>query len=250
MNTTSIKAAAKTLGEILHKNSPHILTGLGVTGLVSTAVFSWNAGKITERIATEKKIEDPKEIAKACWKFYIRPVIIGSASIACIVGSDCINTNRAAALASLYSAAVEGAKEYQEKVIETFGESKAQKVKDDIYADKVKENPSKDTQIIVTGKGGVKCYDAYSGRYFWGDIENIRRVQNDLNQALIADMWISLNDVYYALGMHPIKYGDEIGWNVDNMIDFTFSSQLDEDNVPVLVMDYEIGPRHDFRNLM
>lgn len=249
MNTSTIKTMLKTAGGVLQKNSPHILTGLGVSGLIGTAYFSWKAARKTDETIAGEMLETRKEVMQECWKYYVPPILLGSASVACIIGADCVNTKRQAALYALYSAAVEGAKEYQEKVIELVGEGKHQKIKDAIAGDKIAENPPKDNQIIVTGKGNVKCYDAFSGRYFWGDYENIRRVQNDLNQERINDFWVSLNDVYFALGLPPIKLGEEMGWNVDNPIDFVFTSDLDVDKEPVLVLDYEAGPRQDFRNL-
>ena len=249
MSTSTIKTMLKTAGGVLQKNSPHILTGLGVAGLIGTGVFSCKAGMKTKETIQTEMLNESKEMVKECWKFYVPPILIGSASIACIVGADCVNTKRQAALYALYSAAVEGAKDYQAKVIEMVGEGKNRKIKDAINSDKIAENPPKDSQIISTGRGKVKCYDAFSGRYFWGDYDNIRRVQNDLNQERIADFWVSLNDVYYALGLPAIKLGDEMGWNIDNPVDFVFTSDLDADKEPVLVLDYEVGPRMDFRNL-
>ena len=60
-------------------------------------------------------------------------------------------------------------------------------------------------------------------------------------------MYITLNDVYYALGLSNTKMGDDLAWSVeDGMIDFNFSSQLTEDGIPCLVVDYTIGPRFDY----
>lgn len=277
MKSEIIKTAVNKFGTFVSKNSSSILTGFGVAGLVTTAALAgWatyramldaqeeNAKRMEEY---EKELEkaqefdsdteeigpeliEGKELVRYYWKYYIPAGVMGLISCGCIIGADRMNLKQKAALASLYSISESRFKEYKEKVIDTLGKGKEQNLVDAIQKERIDQNPPKDNQIIITGKGTVKCFDAFSGRYFWSDIENIRRVQNDLNQALISDMWISLNDVYYALGLKGIKLGDEMGWNVDNLIDFDFSSQLDTDGTPVLVMDYRVGPRHDFRNLM
>ena len=41
-----------------------------------------------------------------------------------------------------------------------------------------------------------------------------------------------------------------MGWHIDNgMILFDYSSQLTEDGVPCLVIDYLISPRFDYRDM-
>ena len=63
-------------------------------------------------------------------------------------------------------------------------------------------------------------------------------------------MFISLNEVYDEFGIvHDDELGDDIGWNVDNELEFTISSKIAENNEPCLVVNYVIAPRYDFRNL-
>ena len=42
-----IEAVAKNLGGVISKNSPHILTGLGCAGLVSTAILTGRATPVS-----------------------------------------------------------------------------------------------------------------------------------------------------------------------------------------------------------
>ena len=65
------------------------------------------------------------------------------------------------------------------------------------------------------------------------------------------EMYVSLNDFYYEVGLDNIKIGDELGWNIDNgYINLSFSSQLAGDGTPCLVIDYSIAPRYNFGELM
>ena len=65
------------------------------------------------------------------------------------------------------------------------------------------------------------------------------------------EMYISLNEFYYEIGLPRTKMGDELGWNIDSgLIRFEFSSQLADDETPCLVIDYHIAPRYEFEKLM
>lgn len=254
-----IKQIAKNLGGIISKNSPQILTGLGCAGVVTTAILAIKATPkalylIQER---EESLTDAQtgvyhepikltkgEIIKLTWKCYIPAGVVGVTSIACIIGANTISNKRNAALAALYSLSETAFREYQEKVIETLGKNKDQQVRDEVAKDKVLSNPVGKNEVIFTGKGDVLCLDALTGRYFKSDIEKIRQVVNELNRALLSEMWLSLNDLYYALDLPNTVLGDEMGWDIDQgLIELDYSSQLDEHGTPVLVISSKVYPR-------
>lgn len=142
-------------------------------------------------------------------------------------------------------------RDYQKKVVETIGEKKEQTVRDAVAKERLEKNPVENKEVIVTAKGDTLCFDAVSGRYFKSDIDKLKKAENELNRQMRDEMYISLNDFYYEVGLEPIKLGDDLGWNIDNgYIDLRFSSQLATDGTPCLVIDYGYGPRYDFRNLM
>lgn len=95
----------KNVGMFLNKNSPHILTGLGCAGLISTAVLSGVAAiKANDILKEYKNTPLPKiEMFKLTWKLFIPAGIVGLTSIGCILGANTVNTKRNAALAALYS---------------------------------------------------------------------------------------------------------------------------------------------------
>jgi len=254
MNVKSIQTLTKGLGIHIKKNSPTILTGLSVAGLITTAVLAVKATpKALELIQAAEDAElrelTKLETIKVTWKCYIPAAIMGSVTVGCMIGAHSISARRNAALASAYSIADTALKEYHNKVVETLGENKARKIKDELAQDKLKKDPVANKEIIVTGKGDMLCYDALSGRYFKNNIENLRRIQNDFNRNLINEMYVSLNEIYYAMGLPGIKVGDELGWNVDTMIEFHFSAQLTEEGEPCIVVDYLVGPKEEFRHL-
>ena len=240
----------------LSKNSPTILTGLAVAGLVTSVVMAVRATPTAYSVLAEKEREKNdklcnKEVIQYAWKIYIPTALMGAATIGCIIGANQIGMRRNAALASVYSLTETTLKEYQAKVVETIGATKEKKIQDEIDKDKIKKNPPRTDDIIFTGKGETLCYDSLSGRYFKSDIEKIRKAENELNKELLANNFVSLNEVYEALGLPEIGIGDELGWtlwidNNDNLVAFQFSSQLTEDGVPCLVLNYAVEPRNDY----
>lgn len=255
-----MKEQLRKVGTLISKNSPTILTGFAVAGLISTSVMAVRVTPKALRLLDlereyRKKKQSPtmnkRDIVKLTWKVYLPPVLLGSATIACIIGANSIGMRRNAALASVYSLTEATLKEYQNKVVETIGVTKEQKIRDDIAKDRVEANPVDESKIIFTGKGETLCYDSLSGRYFKSDIEKIRKAENQLNRDLLADNFVSLNEVYEALGLPPIQIGEDLGWSLwideaDSLVSMKFSSQLTPEGTPCLVLDYAVRPRYDY----
>lgn len=233
---------------ILDKNSPTILTGLAVGGVITTTVLAVRATPKAILLIEGKEDRQceslpPKEIIQTTWKVYLPVVISGVVTIVCIVAANSINLKRNTAIAGAAAITEVALKEYQAKVVETLGETKDRKIRDEIAKDRITNDPPMDSEVIIIGNGDVLCYDSWSGRYFQGEIEKIRRAVNDMNKELLTGERISVNDLYYAMGLDPNKNGDEIGWdNQFGLIELDFSTQLTPDNKPCLVVNFKNTP--------
>ena len=104
-------------------------------------------------------------------------------------------------------------------------------------------------EIILTEKGGnTICYDVLSGRYFKSDRDKIMQAMNKLNRQMRDENYVTLNEFYYELGLDGTKMGDMLGWNIDKgYIDLNFSSHLDANGTPCLVIDYQVAPVYDYQ---
>lgn len=244
------------------KYTPEILTGIGITGMVTTTVLAVRATPKALILIEEKKrakkfegSDNPEltkiETVKAAWKCYIPAAVTGVCSIACLVGASSVNARRNAALAAAYTISETALSEYKEKVIETVGEKKEQAVRDAIAKDKVESNPVTQNNVILTDNGNTLCFDSLSGRYFKSDIEQIRRAVNNLNERLLLDTYVSLNEYYDEIGLEEIHIGDQLGWTVNpdssdrGLIELDFSSQL-TDGTPCMVVGFLNAPYYDF----
>lgn len=259
MDFGGLQKGLKNLGGAVSRNSPYILTGLGCAGVLTTAVLTGHASlkayaiiKEEEeyQLDTPKEYPNPKPIpivdaAKLTWKVFIPPALMGLTTIVCIIGANTINANRNAALAALYSLSETAFREYKDKVVEEIGRSKELKVRDNIAKDRVTNNPTGDRTIIITGNGDVICYDALSDRYFKSSAEKIRQQVLELNYDLMTEMWVSLNDLYYAIGLPSTKLGDQMGFDMDKgRIEMNYSSQLTPEGQPCLVIDTTVYPKY------
>lgn len=257
MNTKGISNFIKTVGNKLSEHSPEILTGIGITGLLSTTVLAVKATPKALHLIDEKKEENNTdeltnmEVVKTCWKCYIPAAVTASVSVACLIGANSVNSKRNTVLATAYKLSESAFSEYKEKVIETIGEKKEEEVRDKIAKDRIEKNPVNNNEVIITGKGDVLCYDVVSGRYFKSDVDKIRKAENTLNKKLMNDMYCSLNEFYDLIGLPFTQMGFDLGWNVnDSLVEIEFSTQLSEDDTPCVVIQYSVLPKCDYQHLL
>ena len=86
------------------------------------------------------------------------------------------------------------------------------------------------------------CYDMLTDRYFRSDIEKIRRAENEINRAIIHDMYASQNDFYALIGLGDCVAGQELGWNMEHYLRLIFTSHLSPEGIPCLAINYEFMP--------
>ena len=64
-------------------------------------------------------------------------------------------------------------------------------------------------------------------------------------------MYVSLNDLYYELGLRPTKLGRDLGWNLDGgKIFVEMIPASDEDDIPYIVLEYSVTPRYRYDKLL
>jgi len=256
MDTGLILKSYKDITKVLNKNSPTILTGLGVAGLITTVILAVKATPgALENIEREKWFryeefhdETPLnnvDILEVTWKNYAPAALMGLATIGCIIGANHIHLRRNAALASLFSITETALREYQAQVAEKIGEKKEEIIRGEIAQKHLDNNPMQENTVILTGKGQYLCYDDFSSRYFRSDITTIQRAEIQFNQKLLREGWLGINEFYYHLGLDPIELGDEYGWIAERqLLEMKYSTKMAVDQEPCLVIGYMVTPHH------
>ena len=247
----------KTAQLAVSKHSPEILTGLGIAGMITSTVLAVRATPKALQLIEQKKEElelpeteklHPVEVVKAAWKPYIPAVVTGIVSTSCLIGASSVSLRRNAALATAYKLSETALTEYKGKVLETVGEKKEQLIREKVAQERLDKNPVGNNEVIITGKGDTLCYDYMSKRYFMFDIEKLRRVENELNKRMIHDICgaVSLNEFYDEIGLERVEWGDEIGWNTDELIDIGISPGMTEDEKPCIVVSHHTAPKYKY----
>lgn len=257
------------IGFKIKKASPEIMIVAGVAGIVTSAVMACKAttkaGTIKDElkegmdqineVANNPKVQNYTEedkrkdtvivytqAAMKYIKLYGPSVLLGAASIACIIGSHNILKKRNVALAAAYASIDKGFKEYRGRVIERFGEEldrelrynvKAKEFEETTTDDKGKEKISKTTVEVAD----PNTYSEYA-RFFddgcngWTkdaeyNLMFLKNTQNTANDFLKSRGHLFLNEVYDMLGIPRSKAGQVVGWIYDkdhpigdNFVDF------------------------------
>ena len=114
---------------------------LGATGVIATAVMAVKRTPKALTLLESAKEEKGEELTKL-EKFkiaspvYIPAMITGTATIACIFGSNIISKNQQAALMSAYALLDNSYKEYKKKTEELYGEDAGRQIREEIAKDK------------------------------------------------------------------------------------------------------------------
>lgn len=249
-----ISKIAKDAKGILRNNTPAILAGIGVGGVVATGIMSARAGMKASQIIEEDRArqgapEDPrarlKNDAKLTWQCYIPAASVAVTTITAIVAGQQVSARRQASMVGLYSITERAFKEYKDEVLKVVGEEKAEAIEEATAARTLARHPEED-RTIVFGAGKVACFDTLSGRYFESDFESIRAAANDLNAQCIDNVYASQNDWFRLLGLPLLPNGDDLGWNTNHRIDVRITSTMTPDNKPALCIKYGNTPHPNY----
>lgn len=268
----AISIWARSLARGVNTNSPTIMSGLAVVGVISTVVLAVRATpKAVEKIEREKfsaahrkadeeevsiTVDDveeslpPLEIVKATWKFYLPAAVSGAATIALVIGANRVGVHRQVAMAGAYTLLDTAFRHYKEEVIEQIGETKERKIAEGVIKKEMDRTPIKNAEIIMVGDGDQDFFEPMSGRYFKSKVHAVERAEIEFNRGIINAVYGStLNEWYEYLGLAPTAIGDHLGFNVDRMVEIRFVGHITDDQTPCLALDYKNRPFEGFSKI-
>ena len=253
MKKTGVKALIKGVRMAASKNSPAILTGIGIALGITATVLAVKATPKALQMIEEKEDEvndqlTPVEVIKTAWKPYIPAVVTTLASATCLIGAHSVHMKRTAALAAACKLSETALSEYSSKVIESIGEKKEQTVREKVAQERIDKDPVRTREVIITGKGDVLCYDYISKRYFKSNRNAIERAENVLNKQLIHDIGgsVSLNEFYDELELERVEFGDDIGWNTEHQLELDIRTGMSEEGEPCIVVAHYNAPSYKY----
>ena len=270
INFKTIKEGGEIIFNYLVKKSPTILTTVGViamaAGTITAIVEAPKAKEEIEAVETDPELSH-KDYIKAKSKVIINHywptavLTLGGAGI--IFWGHKISLGRTAAALAAYQMSKDDLKKLENKIVETDGEKKLNKMKNSILKDEVGTGPNDISMAYNTGHGNTLFYDPIGRRYFLSDIEFIRQQAAEFNFHLAKQIKISkkavmsLNDWYEFIDLEPLdgeidgkkvcnNIGKDLGWR-NRLLDLKFDSILMSNNEHCTVMGYSKngGPEWD-----
>lgn len=241
----------------IKNNSPAILTGLSVVGVVAVGYLSARGGyRVGYETANENHLRNetnnpevtPKEMVQVQWKQFIPATFVGAATVACVIGAQGINNRRQAALFSAFTISERALVEYRDRAIggTQAGRNKDEKIRDEIVKDKLADKDI--SQVVVFNESDCICYDVHSDRTFVSNMEAIRKAENDIVSEYLHHDQASLNDFYSKIGLKRIANGDDLGWNNDYPFEIKYTSVL-HNSKPVLAIEFRIAPKLNYAEI-
>ena len=210
-------------------------------------------------------------------KTYAPAVAVAAVSITAILAGNNILRQRAVAYAAAFTSVDNSFKEYRERVVDRFGKDLDRELRYNIKAKEIEETVTNEdgTETTVTKTVQVmepnprdeftRCFDETCTGWCRNAEYNLAYLigqQNFVNERLRTRGYMSINDVYEALGFQKTGVGQCIGWVYDeknpelhNYIDFGIHDLQDPEK-RAFVNGYEkaiwldFNPDGDLRTLI
>lgn len=227
--------------------TPYTLTGAALVGVGLTGFFAATGGMKAQRLLDHEGAHNApfKDKARLTWRCYIPALSVAAVTGASIVGLHGVLGRRLASVAAATAVAESQLGRLKEAVNDVATPQQREEIQN------AAARPVAETQIAPPvaddlAEGTQLCFEAYSGRYFIASMEDIRAAVNTLNAQINNSLYASINDLYDQLGLERTRYGDDVGWNSDHLVEPSFSADLTGDGRPYIVLDYEKGPTHTY----
>lgn len=231
----------------LRQLSPVILTTLGILGVVGTAATAVKATPKALKLIKIRKEElktdklDPMELVRVSWKCYIPSALIGAGTITCIIGIGIIDRRNQAALASAYAMLNESYKQYRQAAKKVYGDDADSKIHAEMAKDAMVHTSDWGYQVynmdMDSDSEKLLFYDLTTKRYFTTTMAAVLNAEYHINRNIALRGECSLNEWMSFLGLDDVENGDEMGWDINKMVEEMDSYWLDFDNQKTLLED-------------
>ena len=194
----------------LKAHSPTILTVIGSTGVVITAVLAVKGTPKALKLIEEAKMTKGDELTvgetvQVAWKPYIPAVISCVSTILCIVGANYLNVQKQKNLMSAYMLLDNAFKEYRNRVSERYGEEVDKEFSHDLVRKQLEEMDGIYTETLF--------FEFNSMRFFEADIHKVLQAECKAKIQFAQYGYLTLNDYYSYLGIESSPYGEAMGWS-------------------------------------
>lgn len=278
----SIVKATKSSQFVLSKHAPTLLVTGGVVGFAATVALAIrgtakavdilpeisadvNATKVkktsehfTEKAKTEELIRVYLKHSLKLAHIYGPTLVVGGASIICVLSAHGMMLKRQAGLVAAYTALDASYKAYRRRVADEIGEEKELGLYHRVKTTTIEGEEGQPCEIIDMGDTMPSPYARFFDEYNrnWtktAEYNNLflRAQQQSANDRLNAYGYVFLNEVYESLGLERSQAGQMVGWKKgnggDDFIDFGIYDIFDESSrafvngfEPTVLLDFNV----------
>lgn len=195
----------------LRKHSPLIMTVVASGGVIFTTILAVKATpKAIKKIEEAEKNKGEKltvyEKIKYGWEPFLYCGISGLSTIACIASIQYLNYKKQASIISAYTLLENAYNQYRHNIIDLYSKDADFIARQEIV--KAKYDPE-----YETFGDEVLFFDYQGMRFFKSTMDNVVVAENRLLDALKTRGYACLNEYYDYLGIPPVDYGYQLGWN-------------------------------------
>lgn len=240
-----------TLLNLWRSNKPVVVAAVSILGVAATAVSSANsAHKITVReMQQEYPNFKPTHIVKNHWKTLLAPTVTAVGTVSAIAFSHKLYNNSLAAVAWAAASAETAVNEYKD-IVNTLPPGQKKKFNDNLQERRIEKSSANNTvSNAVVIEGDVLCYDELSGRTFSSNARKIREAVNGFNNQLFHDVYLSLNELYSAMGLAGVTVGDDLGWSAGDLVQVNLTASLEEHDHPCLSVEFQPKPSSNYHKI-
>lgn len=252
MKKFDVSRSMKTVKSVITANSPVLLLGASIAGVVATGVLAAKAGYKARGIVDEAQAEkgsEPlttQEKVSLTWLCYAAPAITGVSTIASCTGIHLIHSKRNAMLAGLYAVTAGKLDDYKEEAEKLLGVKKSQQLTDTLSQKDADGSPiGVNNEIIINGAGTELCHDRMTGRWFMSSITQIDAAINEANGVLVDEGELTMNELYDRLGLPDVPFGMDLGWKrpETKKIGVNYGNVTSPDNRPAISITFHPAPK-------
>lgn len=174
-----------------------------------------------------------KQLARDIFLTYWKSVALGGTSVILILHGKKLMKRHIIELSTMYASLLESYRKYRQNVIDEYGAEKDQEF---MYGVKTVQSVDSETgevteMVVSTGNACGSPYSVWfdegtwdhdKARWKWEnklftprkyELEaRLRMIQSECNDMLRMKGWLTLNEVYYKLGIPPTEPGRHVGW--------------------------------------
>lgn len=228
----------------------HDMTILTVTTVGATLAAVYFAATDTPKCkqVLEELDEDATNIekAKAVLPVVGRTMMATAVAVGCALLMNARAAEHINSLTSMLTLSQTAKNEYREYIAKEKGEEELDKMDRDLSRKKAAA-AYPDIQCkgnaIMTGHGNDLIFDCYSGRFFYSDINFIKKVEAEIYKRTAYEDYITVNEFYMELDLPETDCGkNNVFMSGVADIELAIDAELDEADKPYTIISFRREP--------